>query len=48
MSIETSLEGNSFVFDSIDEMYYKCHTISLNHSQSYIDSPECIKTKKQQ
>ena len=27
-------------------MNYKLHTISLNRSESYIDSPKCLKNKK--
>ena len=27
-------------------MYYKCHKVNFEHSGSYIDSPEWIKSKK--
>ena len=40
------MEGNGFVFDSINEMYYKCQWKGLNRSRSYIDSPDWIKRKK--
>ena len=47
MDLETSIEGNSLVFDSINEMHYKCQRKSVNCSRSYIDSPDWIKRKKQ-
>ena len=37
-----------FVFDYVNLLYYKCHTINLNHGGSHIDSPDWIKNKKQQ
>ena len=40
------MRGSDFVFDSIDEMHYKCNKISLNHSSLYIGSSEWIKNKK--
>ena len=48
MGIETSMEGNNFVFASLDEMYYECHRKSINCRRPYIDSPDLIKIKKQQ
>ena len=45
-SLETSMKGSYFVYDSIDGMYYKCNKISLNRGVSYIDSPDWIKNKK--
>ena len=30
IGLETSMKGRDFVFDSMDELYYKCLRISLN------------------
>ena len=43
-----SIKGSEFVFDNVDLLYYKCHKINPNRGGSYIDSPDSIKTKKQQ
>ena len=32
--------GSQFVFDYVQLLYYKCHTINLNRGGSYIDSPD--------
>ena len=40
------MKGSSFVFESVDLLYYKLHKISLNRGGSYIDSPNWIKNKK--
>ena len=40
------MEGNEFIFDSVDLLYYKHHKISLNRSGPYIDSPKWLKTKE--
>ena len=44
--LETKMKGSSFVFESVDLLYYKLHKISLNRGRSYIDSPDWIKKKK--
>ena len=44
--LETSIKGNSFIFDCINLLHYKCHKINLNHSRSYIYSPNWIKNEK--
>ena len=44
--LETKMEGSSFVFESVDLLYYSLHKISLNNDGSYIDSPDWIKNKK--
>ena len=41
-----SMKGSEFVFDYVHLMYHKCHKINLNHSGSYIDSPDQIKNRK--
>ena len=40
------MKGSEFVFDSIDLLYYKCHKITLNCGDSYVDFPEWLKNKK--
>ena len=45
-NLETKMRGGSFVFESVDLLYYKLHKISLNRGRSYIDSPDWIKKKK--
>ena len=41
-----SVKGSEFVFDYVYLLYYKCHKINPNCGGSYIDSPDCIKSKK--
>ena len=41
------MKGSEFVLDYVHLLYYKCHKINLNRGESYIDSPEWIKTNKQ-
>ena len=40
------MRGSEFVFDYVKLLYYKCHRINLNRGGSYIDSLDCIKSKK--
>ena len=42
------MKGSEFVFDYVQLLYYKCHEVNSNRSRSYIDSPDCIRNKKQQ
>ena len=42
------MKGSEFVFDYAQLLYYKCHKINPYRGGSYIDSPDWIKTKKQQ
>ena len=42
------MRGSDFVFDFVHLLYYKCHKIVPSCSGSYIDSPDWIKSKKQQ
>ena len=44
--LEAKMEGSSFVFESVDFLYYNLHKISLNRGGSYIDSPNWIKNTK--
>ena len=43
-----SMKGSEFVSYYVDLIYYKCHKINLNCGGSSVDSPNSIKTKKQQ
>ena len=38
-----SIKGNSFVFDHVHFLYYKCHKINSNCDGIYIDGPNWIK-----
>ena len=44
---EESMRGSSFVFDSVDLLYYHFQKLSLKRiGSSYIDSPKWLKNKK--
>ena len=43
---ETKMKGSSFIFESVDLLYYQLHKISLKRRASYIDSPHWIRAKK--
>ena len=45
ISLETSMRGSNFIFDSV-QLYYQCHKINFKGGGSYIESPEWIKSKK--
>ena len=38
--LEVSIKGSSFIFDSVQLMYFKCHKVNFKHVGSYIDSPD--------
>lgn len=40
------MKGSNFVFDYVDGLPYKCHTINLHRVRVYIISPVCIKYNK--
>ena len=45
--LETKMrEGNNFVFESVDLLYYSLHKIILDRGGSCTDSPDWIKHKK--
>ena len=44
--LEEKMKGSSFVFDSVDRLYYYLHNISLDRGGSYIDCPQWLKNKK--
>ena len=45
-SLEKSMKGSDFIFNSVQLMYYKCHEVNFIRGGSYIDSPDWIKKKK--
>ena len=40
------MNGNDFIFDSVQIMYYKCHKVFFIRSGSCIDSRDQIEKKK--
>ena len=46
IGLETSMQGNDFIFDGVSLLYYKCHKINVKCGGSYIDFPDWIKKKK--
>ena len=46
--LETSMEGNQFILDSVQQMYYKCYKVNFRRGGSYNDSLDWIKKKKKQ
>ena len=44
--LERKMKGSSFVFESVDLLYYHLHKINLNRGGSYIDCPSWIKNEK--
>ena len=47
-NLETLMRESSFIFDSIQLMYYKYRKINFLLGGSYIDSPDWMKKKNQQ
>ena len=45
-NLETRMEENEFVFDSVQLLDYRCHGINVRRGGSYIASPGWIKKKK--
>ena len=45
-SLEKSMKGSEFIFDSVDVLYYNLNKISFNRGGSYIDSPKWLKNEK--
>ena len=45
-SLEESMKGSEFVFDSVDLLHHKCYKITLNCSESYINSTKWVKNKR--
>ena len=46
VGLEQSMKVRDFVFDYVEGLFYKWHTVSLNRFGSHIDSPKCLKNKK--
>ena len=44
--LETSMKVSNFIFDCVHLLYYKCHKINANCSESNTNSPGWIKNKK--
>ena len=44
--LEEPMRGSEFVFDCVNELYYKLHKVDLNRGRSYVDSPKWLKDKK--
>ena len=42
-----STRDSQFIFNYVQLLYYKCHTMNLNCGRSYIDSPDWIKNKNE-
>ena len=40
-----SMKGSELVFDYVHLLYHKYHKINPNRGESYIDSPDWIKSK---
>ena len=45
IDLEEFFKGCNVVFDFVNLLNYKCHKTSSNRGGSYIDSPNCKKTK---
>ena len=41
------MKGSKFVFDYVQLLYYKRYKINPNRGESYIDSPDWVKIKKE-
>ena len=39
-SLEISMRGSDFNFDSVELLYYKCYRVNFRHGVLYIDSPD--------
>ena len=40
------MRGTEFIFDSVQMIQYKCHSIDFRRGGSYFDTPDWIKKKK--
>ena len=41
-----TIKERDFLFESVDLLDYKRHTVRLNRGGSYIKSPKCLENKK--
>ena len=44
--LQELMRESEFVFDCVNELYYKFHKVDLNRGRSYFDSPRWLKNKK--
>ena len=44
--LEESMRGSEFVYDCVNELFYKLNKVDLHRGKSYIDSPIWLKNKK--
>ena len=44
--LEESMRGSEFVYDCVNELFYRLHKVELNHGKSYITSPTWLKNKR--
>ena len=45
-NLQTTMRGSDFIFDPIQLMCCKCHTLNFKRGSSYIDSPAWIIEEK--
>ena len=43
VTLKISITESDFIFDSVQLMYYKCHTTNFIHGGSYIETPDLVK-----
>ena len=48
IGLETLMTESDFIFTCFHLLYCKCHRIKLKQGSSHTDSPDWIKTEKQQ
>ena len=46
--LEEPMKGSKFILDSVDQLYYKSHQVSLNCGGSCTGSPKWLKIKRHQ
>ena len=39
-NLEKSMKGSDFIFDLVQLLHYKCHTVNFKRVDSYMDSPD--------
>ena len=46
VGLQKSMRGSEFVFDYVESLNYIFHKIDMKRSESYTETPDCIKKKK--
>ena len=46
IGLEISMRVSDFMFDCVHLLYFNCHKTNVKRGGSYIDSPDWIKSKK--